>query len=161
MEREPVGERFVGNHLKSFRGYYRVQNSTKGEKVSLKVASSFISIEQAELNLKRELGKDNFETTKAKAKSLWNKALSKISVEGGSIDQVRTFYSCLYRTLCFPNKLYEIDAVGKIVHYSPYTGKILPGYMFGGTGFLGYLPRVISIPKPDVSLLSIKRCRRG
>lgn len=121
----------TSNHSGAIIGF----KTSKGEKISLKVASSFISIEQAELNLKRELGNDNFETTKAKAKSLWNKALSKISVEGGSIDQVRTFYSCLYRTLCFPNKLYEIDAAGKIVHYSPYTGKILPGYMFGGTGF--------------------------
>lgn len=121
----------TSNHSGAIIGF----KTAKGEKVSLKVASSFISIEQAELNLKRELGNDNFETTKAKAKSLWNKALSKISVEGGSIDQVRTFYSCLYRTLSFPNKLYEIDAAGKIVHYSPYNGKILPGYMFGGTGF--------------------------
>lgn len=121
----------TSNHSGAIIGF----KTTRGEKVSLKVASSFISIEQAELNLKREVGNDNFETTKAKAKSLWNKTLSAISVEGGSIDQVRTFYSCLYRTLCFPNKLYEIDAAGKIVHYSPYNGKILPGYMFGGTGF--------------------------
>jgi predicted alpha-1,2-mannosidase len=121
----------TSNHSGAIIGF----KTAKGEKVSLKVASSFISLEQAELNLKRELGNDNFETTKAKAKSLWNKTLSKISVEGGSVDQVRTFYSCLYRTLCFPNKLYEIDAAGKIVHYSPYNGKVLPGYMFGGTGF--------------------------
>lgn len=121
----------TSNHSGAIIGF----KTAKGEKVSLKVSSSFISIEQAEINLKRELGNDNFEITKAKAKSLWNKALSKISVEGGSIDQVRTFYSCLYRTLCFPNKLYEIDATGKIIHYSPYNGKVLPGYMFGGTGF--------------------------
>jgi predicted alpha-1,2-mannosidase len=106
-----------------------------GEQVNAKVASSFISFEQAELNLKRELASDNFETTKSKAKALWNKNLSKISVEGGTIDQVRTFYSSLYRTLFFPNKLYEIDASNKIVHWSPYNGKILPGYMFAGTGF--------------------------
>lgn len=121
----------TSNHSGAIIGF----KTARGEKISLRVASSFISIEQAELNLKRELGNDNFEITKAKAKSLWNKALGKISVEGGSIDQVRTFYSCLYRTLCFPNKLYEIDATNKIVHYSPYNGKILPGYMFGGTGF--------------------------
>ncbi len=119
------------NHVGAIIGF----QTKKGEKVSLKVASSFISFEQAELNLKRELGTDKFEATKAKAKSLWNRTLSKISVEGGSVDQVRTFYSCLYRTLCFPNKLYEIDANNKVVHYSPYNGKILPGYMFGGTGF--------------------------
>ncbi len=107
----------------------------KGEKVNARIATSFISFEQAELNLRRELAGDSFEQTSAKAKKAWNDKLSRISVEGGTIDQVRTFYSCLYRTLFFPNKLYEIDASNKIVHWSPYNGKILPGYMFAGTGF--------------------------
>jgi len=105
------------------------------EQVHLKVASSFISYEQAELNLKRELGDDSFETTKQKAKAVWNKTLSRLQVAGGTVDQTRTFYSCLYRMLFFPNKLYEIDAKSQIVHYSPYNGKVLPGYMFAGTGF--------------------------
>ncbi|SDP55995.1 alpha-1,2-mannosidase, putative [Mucilaginibacter sp. OK268] len=107
----------------------------KGEKVHLKVASSFVSFEQAELNLKRELANDNFDATCQKAKAVWNKTLSRINVEGGSIDQTRTFYSCMYRMLFFPNKLYELDAQNKIVHYSPYNGKVMPGYLFGGTGF--------------------------
>ncbi|MQA21070.1 GH92 family glycosyl hydrolase [Rugamonas rivuli] len=107
----------------------------KGEKVGMRVASSFISEEQAELNLKRELANDSFDTTAQKGKDVWNKTLSRISVEGGSDDQTRTFYSSLYRTLFFPNKLYEIDANNQIVHWSPYNGKILPGYMFAGTGF--------------------------
>lgn len=106
----------------------------KGERVNLRVASSFISIEQAELNLK-EIGDDDFETVKVKAKKRWNEILGRIKPEGGSIDQLRTFYSCLYRTVSFPNKLYEKDAVGNIIHYSPYNGKVMPGYMFGGTGF--------------------------
>lgn len=109
--------------------------TTKGEKVNLKVASSFISFDQAELNLKRELATDDFEVTKHKAKTIWNKTLGRLKVEGGTVDQVRTFYSCLYRTLFFPHKLYELDAQNKIVHYSPYNGKTLPGYMFAGTGF--------------------------
>ncbi len=109
--------------------------TAKGEKVGVKVASSFISFEQADLNLKRELANDAFDDTKAKAKAIWNKTLSKINVEGGTIDQTRTFYSCLYRTLFFPNKLYELDAKNQIVHWSPYTGDIKPGYMFAGTGF--------------------------
>ncbi|MGV3504696.1 MAG: GH92 family glycosyl hydrolase [Adhaeribacter sp.] len=107
----------------------------KGEKVHLRVASSFISPEQAELNLQRELASDDFETTKRKAKDTWNKTLSRITVEGGTIDQIRTFYSCFYRTLFFPHKLYEFDAAGQMVHYSPYNGKTLPGHMFAGTGF--------------------------
>lgn len=107
----------------------------KGQKVNLKVASSFISPEQAELNLKRELAAYSFEQVKQQAKAAWNKQLGRIKVEGGTMDQLRTFYSCLYRTLQFPQKHYEIDAAGKIVHYSPYNGEILPGYMFAGTGF--------------------------
>lgn len=107
----------------------------KGEKVTLRVASSFISFEQAELNLKRELGNDSFDITKQKAKAIWNKTLSRITPDGGTIDQTRAFYSCLYRMLFFPNKLYEVDADNQIVHWSPYNGKIMPGYMFAGTGF--------------------------
>ncbi|MBH11562.1 MAG: alpha-mannosidase [Leeuwenhoekiella sp.] len=103
--------------------------------VNAKVASSFISFEQAELNLEREIGKQDFETTKQNAQALWNEKLGRIDVGGGTIDQVRTFYSCLYRTLFFPNKMYEINAKGEIVHWSPYNGEILPGYMFAGTGF--------------------------
>jgi predicted alpha-1,2-mannosidase len=106
-----------------------------GEKITVRIASSFISFEQAELNLQRELAQDDFETLKAKAKSIWNKALSRITIEGGTETQLRTFYSCLYRTMFFPNKLYEIDREGKIMHYSPYNGKVLPGYMYAGTGF--------------------------
>ena len=108
--------------------------TTKGEIVHAKVASSFISFEQASLNLK-ELGSDNFDTLVQKGKDVWNKELSKIEVEGGTLDQYRTFYSCMYRSLLFPRKFYEIDALGKVVHYSPYNGKVLPGYMFTDTGF--------------------------
>ena len=109
--------------------------TSKGEKVQLKVASSFISQEQAELNLKREIGTDNFEATQTKAKNIWNQTLNRINIEGGTLDQQRTFYSCLYRMLFFPNRMYEMDAKGQTVHYSPYNGKTMPGYLFAGTGF--------------------------
>jgi len=121
----------TANHAGAIIGFKTV----KGETVHARVASSFISFEQAELNLKRELATDDFETTKRKAKREWNKVLSKLLVEGGTEDQVKTFYSCLYRMVQFPQRLYEYDASNKIVHYSPYNGKVLPGYMFGGTGF--------------------------
>ena len=108
--------------------------TAKGEAVNVRVASSFISTDQAEQNLK-ELGNDNLESITAKAKKTWNETLGKIQPEGGTLDQLRTFYSCFYRTLFFPNKLYEKDASGNIVHYSPYNQKTMPGYLFGGTGF--------------------------
>jgi len=107
----------------------------KGERVHLKVASSFISEEQAALNLEREIGVLWFETLQLMAEKAWNDKLGKIEVSGGTEEQMQTFYSCLYRTLFFPNKLYEIDANGKEMHWSPYNGQILPGKMFGGTGF--------------------------
>ena len=61
--------------------------------------------------------------------------LGRIEVEGGNLDQYRTFYSCLYRSLLFPRKFYEVDADGEIVHYSPYNGEVLPGYLYTDTGF--------------------------
>jgi len=109
--------------------------TAKGQKVHMRVASSFISIEQAERNLERELGQDDFDTTRAKAKAAWNAVLGKVKVEGGSVDQTRTFYSSLYRMVQFPNKLYELDAGGKPIHWSPYNGEVVPGRMFAGTGF--------------------------
>ncbi len=102
--------------------------------VQAKISSSFISFEQAELNLK-EIGNKTFEQVKSEARDTWNKTLGRIEVEGGTDVQMRTFYSTLYRTLFFPMKLYEINAAGNIVHYSPFTGTALPGYKFGGTGF--------------------------
>ena len=81
----------------------------KGEVVHARVASSFISPEQAEANL-CELGADDFDTLVRKGKDAWNRVLGKIEVEGGTDEQYRTFYSCLYRSLLFPRKFYEMDA---------------------------------------------------
>lgn len=110
-------------------------NTKKGEKVNVKVASSFISPAQAELNLQREVGSDSFDQTLAKATKTWTNELNKIRVEGGTIDQRRIFYSTLYRVLLFPRKFYELNKNDKIVHYSPYNGEVLPGYMFTDNGF--------------------------
>ena len=106
----------------------------KGEIVHTRIASSFISPEQAMLNL-QELGNDSFNALVQKGKDAWNEVLGKIEVEGGDLDQYRTFYSCLYRSLLFPRKFYELDANGNPVHYSPYNGEVLPGYMYTDTGF--------------------------
>ena len=119
----------TGNHTGAVIGF----KTAKGEKVHARVASSFISLEQAELNLK-ELGNDNLEILAQKGKDTWNDVLSRIEVEGGTLDQYRVFYTCLYRSLLFPHKFYEIDANGQVVHYSPNNGQVLPGYYYTGTG---------------------------
>jgi len=107
----------------------------KGEKVHMKVASSFISHEQAEINLEREIGDKSFEEIREEGKDIWNGHLNRIKVEGGTSDQTETFYSTLYRTLLFPRKFYEYNKAGEMVHYSPYNGEVLPGYMFTDNGF--------------------------
>ena len=109
-------------------------STEKGEKVTASVASSFISFEQAELNMK-ELGHHDFEGVKAEAKKTWNDVLGKVEVKDDNVDNLRTFYSCLYRSVLFPRSFYEINATGKTVHYSPYNGKVEPGHMFTDTGF--------------------------
>ena len=118
------------NHAGAIIGFA----TRKGEKVHARVASSFISQAQALENLK-ELGNDSFDVLVEKGKTAWNEALGRIEVEGGNLDQYRMFYSCLYRSLLFPRKFYEIDSNGQVVHYSPYNGQVLPGYMYTDTGF--------------------------
>ncbi len=118
------------NHVGAVIGF----KTKKGEAVHARVASSFISHEQAALNLK-ELGDDTLEELTEKGRKAWNDVLGRIEVEGGNLDQYRTFYSCLYRATLFPQKHYEIDANGEIVHYSPHNGKVEKGYFYTGTGF--------------------------
>lgn len=120
-----------GDHVGAIIGF----KTKKGETVHVKVASSFISPEQAELNLQREIGDDSFIATKTKAHQAWQKELSRLRIEDDDVEDVRTFYSALYRVLLFPRKFYEYDKDNQIVHYSPYNGEVLPGYMFTDNGF--------------------------
>ena len=118
------------NHAGGIVGF----KTSRGEQVNVRIASSFISEEQAIENLK-ELGSDSFDEVKARGRKTWNDVLGRIEVKSDDIDHLRTFYSCLYRSVLFPRSFYEKNAKGEIVHYSPYNGEVLPGYMFTDTGF--------------------------
>ena len=118
------------NHAGAIIGF----QTKRGEVVNVQVASSFISEEQALRNL-GELKDGSFDRIKAEGRKTWNNVLGKIEIEDQNIDHKRTFYSCLYRSVLFPRSFFEYDAQGKAVHYSPYNGKVLPGYMFTDTGF--------------------------
>lgn len=124
------GTEAFGDHMLAVAGF----RTDRGDTVLLGTASSFISLEQAMLNLE-ELGDNGFEAVKEAAASRWRDVLSRISIGGGTEEQYRTFYSCLYRSLLFPRKFYEMDATGTPVHYSPYNGEICEGYMYTDTGF--------------------------
>ncbi len=118
------------NHAGAIVGF----KTRRGEQVGVRVASSFISPEQALLNL-NELGNDTFDEVAARGRKTWNDVLGRIEVDDDNTDHLRTFYSCLYRSVLFPRSFYEKDAEGKVMHYSPYNGQVLPGYMFTDTGF--------------------------
>ena len=118
------------NHAMAVVGF----RTKRGEPVNVQVASSFISDEQAQRNLKEVEGK-SFEEVKAEGRKEWNDVLGRIEVEDENIDHLRTFYSCLYRSVLFPRSFYEFDEQGNPIHYSPYNGQVLPGYLFTDTGF--------------------------
>ena len=120
-----------GNHVGAIITF---KTSQRGEKILARVASSFVSSAQAMQNLK-ELGLADMDQLKQQGRQRWNEVLGKIEVEDENIDHLRTFYSCLYRSVLFPRAFYEKDAAGEIVHYSPYNGTVQKGYMFTDTGF--------------------------
>ncbi len=120
-----------GGHAIAVAGF----RTHRGDTVTARVASSFISPEQALLNLERETGGRDFDAVCSAARERWNTELGRIKVEGGDADMTRTFYSALYRTLLFPRMFYEYDIDSTIVHYSPYNGRVLPGRLFTDNGF--------------------------
>lgn len=103
--------------------------------VVMQVGTSFISPEQALQNLQNEVGSKSFEALRTEGERVWNETLSRITVTGGTPEQLQTFYSCLYRAHLFPHSLHEINAQGQTVHYSPYDGQVHNGVSYTDTGF--------------------------
>ena len=113
------------------------------ETLVMRVATSLISPEQATLNHKTEVASIGLADAMSAAKDVWHKLLSKISVDDmgpgytpqEESDWLTGFYSSLYRAAKFPRKLFEQDANGNNIHYSPNTGKVLPGVLSADQGF--------------------------
>ena len=120
-----------GRHAGAVVGFPSLK---RGQQVTLRVASSFISLEQAIRNL-QEVGSRSFDEVKTDGRNRWNEVLGRVEVEDSNVDHLRTFYSCLYRSVLFPRMFYEMDADGQPVHYSPHTGETCKGYYFTDTGF--------------------------
>ena len=108
----------------------------KGSKVQAKVSTSYISPEQAEVTMTSEVGKhSSVEVTKQAAADVWNQLLNRVLVEGGTEEDMKTFYSCMFRANLFSHKFYEEKEDGSPYYYSPYDEKIHDGYMFTDNGF--------------------------
>lgn len=122
---EDAGE-YVGAYIKF----------DKSKIINAKVATSFISIEQAERNYRQELADaKSLEQIKTIAEKEWNTQLGKIEVEGGTDEEVATFYSSFFRSMLFPRKFYEFDEKNNPIYYSPYDYKVHEGFMFTDEGF--------------------------
>ncbi|MCF3108121.1 GH92 family glycosyl hydrolase [Niabella sp. CC-SYL272] len=107
-----------------------------GTRVQVKMSSSYISPQQAALNLKQELGGyAKFEDTKKAADQVWNELLGRVRVEGGSEDDKATFYSCVFRANLFSHKFYDLKEDGTPYYFSPYDDKVHDGYMYTDNGF--------------------------
>lgn len=131
-----TGEMHDGESEREGRGVGAWLKFEDGVKVQAKVASSYISAEQAELNLKTELGQfKSLEETRQATWEIWNKHLSRILVEGGTEEETATFYSCYFRASLFSRKFYEVDANGNPYYFSPYDGTVHQGYLYTDTGF--------------------------
>lgn len=124
---ELSGEQALGAFLKF--------DTAKDQVVGCKVASSFISHQQAQRNLDREIGDADFDTIRQRAESCWNEMLGRARVQGGTEDQRQTYYSALYRSILFPHRFYEIDENDRPVYFSPYDGKIHAGQMYTDSGY--------------------------
>jgi len=105
------------------------------KETEISVASSYVSFEQAELNLGREIGKKSFDEIKKEAEKIWEEYLSRVEIEAKDEKQLKTFYSCMYRAFLYPHKCYELDADGKEIHYAPHDGKIYDGVRYTDNGF--------------------------
>lgn len=151
-----------GGVPEGFRNYFVIKAdaplgehfaTSRGQVVTLYIASSFISEEQAVRNLNEVLDRP-FDEVKSAAQARWDEILGRIRVSGGTDAQMRTFYSCLYRSTLFPRKFYEIGPDGQPVHYSPYDGKVHDGYLYTDTGFwdtFRALFPLLNLVYPDVN----------
>jgi predicted alpha-1,2-mannosidase len=104
-------------------------------KIEARIATSFISFDQAQRNLSLELADRSPADLRARAAQQWNEHLGRIEIGGATDDQRRTFYSCLYRALLFPRIFHEPDEHGNPHHYSAWNGKVEPGVMYADHGY--------------------------
>ena len=102
-----------------------------GAEAQVQLATSFISKEQALLNLPKQ----DFEDTQTNAKASWEDLLGHFDVvETGPVD--RTFFDhCLYRLFLFPQTFYEVNEQGENIHMDLASGTIKPGLLFTNNGF--------------------------
>lgn len=121
-------------------------SDASNDEITIRIGTSFISMEQAILNLRSEVNNHlTLEDIVAESKQEWHTVLSRVKVTHISDsyspdekkDLLTTFYSSLYRASLFPRQLSEVNAAGEEVHWSPYdeNGGVFPGPLSTDSGF--------------------------
>ena len=150
LDRPITGGQAIAENVGQAHGYVEFATDN-GQPVLMRIATSFISPEQAQINLNRETAR-GFEGVRQTTAAAWEKLMGRLSVEG-SQERKETFYSCLYRALKYPRKIHEWNATGEMVHYSPWNGKTEKGPAYTDTGlwdtFRTQFP-LFSIVYPDI-----------
>jgi predicted alpha-1,2-mannosidase len=92
----------------SITSYYRFNVTSADPTVTMTIATSLISVDQAKANLALEVSPtDTFATIEAAAQKLWDDRLGVVQVQGANLDQLTTLYSSLYRVFLYPNSQFE------------------------------------------------------
>jgi predicted alpha-1,2-mannosidase len=94
-----------GKHL----GFFTEFDSNTNEQVILKTGISYVSIAGAKNNVEEEIPDWNFNTLRSKAYALWNAALNKIRVRGGTEEEKSSFYTAMYHTMIDPRSVQDLD----------------------------------------------------
>ena len=95
----------AGKHL----GFYTEFATAANEKVLMKSGISFVSIDGAKANLQAEIKGWDFDVVRQQTKALWNEALGKIAIKGGTEEEKKVFYSALYHTMIDPRQCADVD----------------------------------------------------
>lgn len=103
----------------------------KKDTVNFRVAESFVSEEQAFINLENDYREGGFDEVKSEGEKIWNEHLSRVEISV-SEDRMKTFYSCMYRVFLFPHRAYETDKNGRAIHYAPSVNKVKEGVYTSG-----------------------------
>jgi len=90
-------------------GTYFSYDLKEATQIEMKVGISYVSIENARENLEKETIDMSFDEIHQNTSIEWNKLLSRIEVEGGTVDDKTVFYTALYHTLIHPNTLNDIN----------------------------------------------------
>lgn len=135
FSREENGKEIFSAGNKASGNGMAIHLKLKKKSFEIKLATSYIGMEQAMLNLKRELDGESLDSLKETARERWEECLSRLTIESDDEKQLKTFYSCIYRAFLYPHRCYEYDANGKAVHYSPHNGDVREGVRYTDNGF--------------------------